>query len=115
MPTFISPKGNREKWVNKPEGYYTEEEHRCAFPEKYQPSIYHKWNGCLWVENSEERYDEAAKQVRHKRNALLKDCDHTVCPDYPRPSGWIHYRQELRDISSQSGFPFNVEWPQKPE
>lgn len=27
---------------------------------------------------------------------------------------WARYRQALRDVPQQSGFPFNVEWPTKP-
>lgn len=31
------------------------------------------------------------------------------------PAEWEVYRQALRDITAQTGFPFTVEWPAKPE
>ena len=41
-------------------------------------------------------------------------------PDYPHPDDttrqrWLDYRQALRDIPQQKGFPFDVVWPEKPE
>ena len=52
-----------------------------------------------------------------KRNALLAECDHIVMPDYPNQNkeAWVVYRQALRDVPDQSGFPENIQWPTKPE
>ena len=30
------------------------------------------------------------------------------------PVEWAEYRQALRDVPEQEGFPFNVTWPQEP-
>ena len=54
-------------------------------------------------------------QVRKKRDQLLSSSDFRVLPDVPWPlEPWYAYRAELRDISSQPGFPLNVEWPTAP-
>lgn len=60
-----------------------------------------------------------AAQARDKRNKLLSECDYYIMPDYPSVQPDLDevraYRQSLRDISSQSGFPESIEWPAKPE
>lgn len=57
--------------------------------------------------------------VKNTRNNLLQQSDWTQIPNCPltdaKQQEWAIYRQELRDISSQSGYPFNVIWPVKPE
>jgi hypothetical protein len=59
--------------------------------------------------------DIAAKNVRNKRNDLLSASDWTQLPDSPVDrQAWSVYRQALRDITSQSGFPFSVVWPTQP-
>lgn len=58
---------------------------------------------------------EMAASIRSKRNAKLSACDWTQLPDAPVDSAaWAVYRQKLRDISSQAGFPWEVVWPQEP-
>jgi hypothetical protein len=53
--------------------------------------------------------------VRTTRNQLLKDTDWTQVLDAPvDKDAWSIYRQELRDITGQEGFPFNVIWPTQP-
>lgn len=53
-----------------------------------------------------------------KRNALLASSDWTQLPDVPlsteQKSDWAAYRQQLRDITSQTGFPDNIAWPIEP-
>lgn len=66
-------------------------------------------------ETEEERLNRIIRQVRRERDALLKETDYLVMPDYPnKPTGIETYRQALRDITNQSGFPDNVEWPDNP-
>ena len=63
-----------------------------------------------------DREQQEATEVRAKRNQLLKDSDWTQIPDCTvDKTVWATYRQELRDITSQEGFPFNVTFPSKPE
>jgi len=35
--------------------------------------------------------------------------------DYTMTPEWATYRQALRDITAQEGFPYEVVWPPKPE
>ena len=62
--------------------------------------------------------EELAYRVRMRRNSLISRTDFYVQPDYPSTPDGIgavkQYRQELRDITLQSGFPRNVQWPSLP-
>ena len=56
-----------------------------------------------------------AAAVRTDRNTRLAACDWTQLPDAPVDRDvWATYRQDLRDVSSQPGFPWNVVWPSEP-
>ena len=56
-----------------------------------------------------------ATQARAKRNALLNQSDWTQVADAPVGSqAWATYRQALRDIIDQAGFPENIDWPVSP-
>jgi hypothetical protein len=58
---------------------------------------------------------EKAKSVRASRSDQLKDSDWTQVADAPvDKAAWATYRQELRDISTQAGFPWTVVWPEQP-
>ncbi len=57
--------------------------------------------------------EEKAGQVRTERNEKLKDSDWTQVADAPvDQAAWATYRQALRDITAQAGFPWTVEWPE---
>ena len=56
-----------------------------------------------------------ATAVRTQRNEKLNACDWTQVADSPvDQAAWATYRQALRDISTQSGFPWEVTWPVAP-
>lgn len=58
---------------------------------------------------------EQAKSVREQRNRLIAECDWTQVEDSPvDKAAWATYRQELRDLPLQDGFPFDVTYPTKP-
>jgi hypothetical protein len=60
--------------------------------------------------------DEQAASVRKSRNERLAASDWTQVIDAPVDQAeWAVYRQELRDVTAQSGFPWNVIWPTQPE
>lgn len=68
------------------------------------------------AEEIAERNERAATSVRDQRNALLTESDWTQVADAPvDAAAWATYRQALRDITAQEGFPYNVTWPTKPE
>ena len=59
---------------------------------------------------------ELATEARAKRNTLLAASDWTQVADAPvDQAAWATYRQALRDITAQDGFPENVSWPVAPE
>lgn len=59
---------------------------------------------------------EQAQAVRQDRNRKLADCDWTQVADSPvNVASWATYRQQLRDVPAQAGFPWNVQWPTQPE
>jgi hypothetical protein len=54
--------------------------------------------------------------IREQRNALLKNSDWTQIPDCTvDKQAWATYRQALRDITAQAGFPTDVQWPTPPQ
>lgn len=61
---------------------------------------------------------ERSAQVRRKRDALILETDYLLMPDYPatptRLTAIKIYRQALRDVPAQGGFPQTVNWPVKP-
>lgn len=63
-------------------------------------------------------YEQMAADVRAKRNALLAASDYTQATDYPSTyamrTAWAEYRQRLRDVTKQAGFPADVVWPVPP-
>ena len=58
------------------------------------------------------------KLIRHERNQLLSESDWTQFNDSPLEasdkSSWAVYRQLLRDVPSQGGFPWDISWPELP-
>jgi len=53
--------------------------------------------------------------VREARNTMLEYTDKWALSDYPKTDEHITYRQLLRDIPEQSGFPTDITWPVFPE
>jgi len=72
-----------------------------------------RWVIGYTVENKPQ--DQAENAVRNKRERLLSDTDWMALSDNTMTPAWTSYRQSLRDITEQEGFPFSVEWPTKPE
>lgn len=58
---------------------------------------------------------EAAKAVRATRDGKLAECDWTQLSDSQVDKAvWATYRQALRDVPAQAGFPHDITWPEKP-
>lgn len=87
------------------------------------PSEYHIWN--LETEQWQEPenyqqllFDEAAGKVKQERQRLLATTDWTdtvsASTRLENYDAWQLYRQQLRDITTQEGYPFNVIWPAQP-
>ena len=59
--------------------------------------------------------DRAAAEVRTERDAKLVSSDWTQVADAPvDQAAWATYRQELRAMPEQAGFPKTITWPTEP-
>jgi hypothetical protein len=74
------------------------------------------------VELSQEDYEiisyrppATEGQIRNERDTLIAETDWWATSDRTMSAEQIAYRQALRDITAQSGFPTNITWPTKPE
>jgi hypothetical protein len=80
---------------------------------------YQNW---LLVDMTDEERTHAdsirAEEMRQQRNLKLRLSDWTQLPDSPltaeKRQEWVVYRSQLRDITNQAGFPWNVVWPTEP-
>lgn len=87
-----------------------------------KPNNFYTWSNITfnWVNNlnPQEQYTNAEISVKEERNQLLADSDWTQIPNGPltqqQQEAWATYRQELRDITDQSGYPLNITWPTQP-
>jgi hypothetical protein len=71
-----------------------------------------------WIQSYsvvQKSQEDAERNIREQRNFLLSESDWTQVEDAPvDKTVWATYRQALRDITTQEGFPFNVTFPNKP-
>lgn len=68
----------------------------------------------------EKTVEILAAEVRAERNTRLSTTDVRALSDYPHADessrlAWQAYRQALRDVPQQGGFPEEVMWPPQPE
>ena len=75
--------------------------------------------GSIAIVLTDAEYDTVlAASARQKRDRLIAATDYLVTPDYPIESDRLAavktYRQALRDVPEQSGFPRTITWPEKP-
>ena len=70
----------------------------------------------LTPEEAAAKAEEQGRIVRAERDRLLERADWTQAVDIAKATQdkWAPYRQALRDVPQQAGFPFNVVWPQSP-
>lgn len=92
---------------------------------KVTPQQWANQSSLKWVRNGKltdiapademTEVEKLADAARVKRNHLLKFSDWTQVPDAPvNRQDWATYRQALRDITLQDGFPENINWPTEP-
>lgn len=79
------------------------------------------FNGKEWFRINNEnsnRYKLLCTTTRDFRDNLLKQSDWTQLPDAPKyidKKAWRIYRQKLRDITKQKGFPMKCKFPDQPK
>ena len=130
---------NIEEFETENGKQYSAEEYILSVPYSKNLENRIKQNFDAWIAKAiREDYDQAAAKVRKERNKLLEESDKEMCLDrlgVEAPSGssfsdWLSflrgisrsmsgemaiYRQELRDITKQKGFPYDVKFPKKPK
>ena len=72
-----------------------------------------------WLQKAKDaEYEELSANIRKERDALLYATDKYTISDYPISSEnkelMLEYRQKLRDLPEQETFPYEVEFPEKP-
>lgn len=116
-----------KRFVYKTEKYTSEYYLRQAIF-KYERLVFGELTSEFMKEHeiTEEEYnpedemsdEELAQRVRNRRNSLISQSDFYVQSDYPSTPEGLEavkaYRQALRDIPSQKGFPRNIQWPEVP-
>lgn len=124
---------------NNGEILYTYDEYRLTVP--YRKNLSKNVNNRLneWMTSAKNaEYSKLAAEIRAKRDKLLAESDKWMVfdrlgleiPDSIDISDWLgffrslgnvlvgewaKYRQALRDITEQPGFPFDVTFPEKPD
>jgi len=98
-----------------------------AQPTRYQTAFrdgVEEINGKWYTKYSVADMDDEAKaaadanqatSVRNERNRKLTETDWRFRSDLTPSPAWIDYCQALRDVPTQSGFPWDVTWPTQPE
>lgn len=99
---------------SNPLGQYIQDDLVVDMPDR--PSLEHVFN---YVTKSWEIDLNTLKEsIIAKRNGLLYKSDWTQLPNGPLTSAqqnlWSIYRQNLRDIPAQAGYPTNIVWPTEP-
>ena len=113
-----SKKANKEIWLLPAD---------CTFmkPPAEKEGFKIKWNGEAWgyeeipvQEPPEPTAEEKESAARSERNFKLSFSDWTQLDDAPltpeQKEAWAAYRQALRDVPEQAGFPDAIEWPEQP-
>jgi hypothetical protein len=72
--------------------------------------------GLLQPRDPAEMLAEVTRAAKAERNRRLQACDWTQLPDVPAGTreAWAKYRQALRDVTEQPGFPTDITWPVPP-
>lgn len=80
--------------------------------------IRYEWDPVSWAWVSKPTILSVANNARMLRDSLLGGCDWTQIPDAAlteqQKEDWRSYRQALRDVPDQAGFPNEIIWPEPP-
>lgn len=104
---------------DKGDTIYSYDEYLLVMPDRDGLKKSVQDNLSVWIAYAKAaETEQLAANVRTRRDKLLADTDWTQTDDAPLSSedkeSVRQYRQALRDITAQSGFPRDIQWPQKP-
>jgi len=89
-------------------------------PEAYGVELFNMlsttYSDQVGVVSEQEQWDYAATNALDRRSSELRQSDWIANSDIQLENHleWMQYRQDLRDITLQSGYPYTIEWPTKP-
>ena len=72
----------------------------------------------VWVQGwvvEDMSVEDAGRNIRSQRDNLLQQTDWMALSDVTMEPYWREYRQQLRDVTAQEGYPYSVIWPTQPE
>ena len=104
------------KETSKPDALTAEKYFRFIESSVLKPdgSYEQVWQQVPMIEEEKAEIDKLKiAEVSARRNKLLLDSDWTQLPDIVSDVKdlWTRYRKQLRDISTQPGYPWTIEWP----
>ena len=92
---------------------YSYDEYRLTVPNATNLEKRVTDNFDVWLAKAkQDEYDKLAETIRAERNRRLADTDYTCLADRQPSDTMVAYRQALRDLTKQKGFPYKVEWPE---
>jgi len=104
--------------INTPEPNYNPATQRIVWgtPVLVNGQWTHTWE-IVVLTTEEQQIIRQSKEsdIRNERTRLLAETDWRFRSDMNPSQEWIDYCQALRDVPSQAGFPWDVQWPTKPE
>jgi hypothetical protein len=98
-----------------PDDYYYDIENKKIIKKPDTSKPYHSFN--YETKELETNQELLIQSVIETRNKLLQGTDWTQLDDIPKETKikWKGYRQQLRDITEQEGFPNDVKFPEPPK
>lgn len=94
---------------------YIQDNKIINMPPKPDGAAYFDYGIKQWILD----YPAQEQIIKKQRDYLLYQSDWTQIQNNPltpeKQEEWAIYRQQLRDITEQAGYPFDVVWPTKPE
>jgi hypothetical protein len=93
-------------------------DHQTLFPSTSFPAggPASNWLAARGYRAAEKTLEDLSREVRAIRDGLLRNTDKLGLTDRPAMSDeYVEYRQALRDITAQEGFPYTVSFPNIPE
>lgn len=105
------PEDEGERWAAK----------SCSLTTRWSENLAAKIedNYQEWFDSAESTCILAVEEsVKKERNNLLVKSDYIMTVDYPctdaERNAWLSYRQALRDLPDQEGYPIEIVWPEAP-
>ena len=110
----------RENISQNNDGGFTYDEYVLTIPDRDGLEKIVQDNLEVWLAYAKQQEtDNQAQAARDKRDKLLAGTDWTQADDAPlsgdSKESVRKYRQALRDITAQNGFPQKIVWPEKPQ